>query len=315
MAENNSYTEAASSKKAAAFDETNKPTARLIKPKTILYTSALLTWLQPFQSGHVPDVPGSLETEVNVRRERVDLRRHDGITVASVSNIWLFALDRLVADISSGTATVTIGGYGRKEEAEEVIARLYGEEHVQTVLSWLEVSKASMEEGLIDSTPRTESMLAPRYRIQLLTGILLSCAQQLSGINAMFYYSGSIFSDAGISDSRVSTLIITFINIWSAFFTGVLANRFGARNMILWGLSDMVVMSISTTLAFVVDVSALSIVFTALYVIVFGVTLGPLVWVMTAGIFPDSIRASASSLCIGINWLCNLVVGVAHPYI
>ncbi|KUF86355.1 Solute carrier family 2 [Phytophthora nicotianae] len=85
--------------------------------------------------------------------------------------------------------------------------------------------------------------------------------------------------------------------------------------MILWGLSGMVVMSIGMTVAFVVDVSALSIVFTALYVIVFGVTLGPLVWVMTADIFPDSIRASASSLCIGINWLCNLIVGVSYPYV
>ncbi|RLN70421.1 hypothetical protein BBJ29_010177 [Phytophthora kernoviae] len=209
-----------------------------------------------------------------------------GVVQASVSNIWLFALGRLVAGISSGTATVTIGGY-----VNEL------------------------------SPPHMRNTLGLGLQIFTTIGILFPaitqspCSQQLSGINAVFYYSGSIFSDAGISDSRVSTLIIAFINIWPAFFTGVLANRFGARNMILWGLSGMVVMSIGTTLAFVVDVSALSIVFTALYVIVFGVTLGPLVWVMTADIFPDSIRASASSLCIGINWLCNLIVGVAHPYI
>uniref|UniRef100_M4BP60 Hexose transporter 1 n=1 Tax=Hyaloperonospora arabidopsidis (strain Emoy2) TaxID=559515 RepID=M4BP60_HYAAE len=311
-----------------------------------------------------------------------------GVVMASVSNIWIFALGRFLAGIASGTATATIGGYinemspphmrntlgvglqisitvgilfpailffvadtsfgwrylaafpvvlaviylllapslcvespawllteGRKEEAHQVIARLYGEEYVQTALSWLEVSKASAEEGLVVASPKKESMFAPRYRMQLLGGILLSCALQLSGINAVFYYSGSIFSDAGISDSRVGTLIIDFINIWPAFFTGVLANRFGARTMILWGLSGMVVMSVGMTIAFIVDVSALSVVFTALYVIVFGVTLGPLVWVMTAAIFPDSIRSSASSLCIGINWLCNLVVGVSYPYI
>ncbi|KAJ8540707.1 hypothetical protein ON010_g12520 [Phytophthora cinnamomi] len=33
-----------------AFDEANKAAARLIKPNAILYTSALLSWLQPFQS-------------------------------------------------------------------------------------------------------------------------------------------------------------------------------------------------------------------------------------------------------------------------
>ncbi|RLN45037.1 hypothetical protein BBO99_00009454 [Phytophthora kernoviae] len=34
-----------------------------------------------------------------------------GMVQASVSNVWLFALGRLIAGISSGTATATIGGY------------------------------------------------------------------------------------------------------------------------------------------------------------------------------------------------------------
>ncbi|GMF22620.1 unnamed protein product [Phytophthora lilii] len=188
---------------------------------------------------------------------------------------------------------------GRTKEAKEVIADLYGEEHVSTAMSWLEVSKLRVEEGST-SLASKDSMFAPRYRMQLFGGLLLSCAQQLSGINAVFYYSGSIFSNAGISDSRFGTLIINFINIWPAFFTGVMANRFGARNMILWGLAGMVVMTIGMTVAFIVDLPALSIVFTALYVVASGVTLGPLVWVMAADMFPDSIRASVSSLCVGI---------------
>ncbi|KAE8989692.1 hypothetical protein PR003_g20316 [Phytophthora rubi] len=45
-------------------------------------------------------------------------------------------------------------------------------------------------------------------------------------------------------------------------------------------------MSIGMTAAFNVDVSVLSIEFTALYMIFFGVTLGPLVWAMMTDIFP-----------------------------
>jgi MFS family permease len=131
----------------------------------------------------------------------------------------------------------------------------------------------------------------------------------------VFYYSGSIFKDAGISDPRVGTLIIDFINIWPAFFTGVLAVRFGNRNMIIWGLAGMFIMAVLMTVANLVDVSALSVVFTALYVIAFGVTLGPLVWVVTADLFPDSVRATATSIGIGCNWLCNLIVGVGYPYV
>ncbi|CAH0477866.1 unnamed protein product [Peronospora belbahrii] len=206
---------------------------------------------------------------------------------------------------------------GRREEARQVITRLYGEEHMQTALNWLEPKKQpnASEAGLSTSVEPAESVWSSKYRMQFLGALLLSCTQQLSGINAVFYYSGSIFADAGISDSRVGTLVIDFINIWPALFTGVLVSRFGNRKMILWGTIGMIVMSIGMTVAFLVDVSVLSIVFTALYVIVFGVTLGPLVWVMTADMFPDSVRASASSICIGINWLCNLLVGTGYPYL
>jgi len=34
-------------------------------------------------------------------------------------------------------------------------------------------------------------VFAPKYRMQLAAAILLSCSQQISGINAVFYYSGS----------------------------------------------------------------------------------------------------------------------------
>ncbi|EGZ10433.1 hypothetical protein PHYSODRAFT_337246 [Phytophthora sojae] len=319
MADN--YTEATTPKaNTTAFDEANKAAARLIKPKAILYTSAFLSWLQPFQSGWSTSQTNLSQyndtDECNARplewtfavnawifgamidslccghfSDRLGRKKTlmlncifmfvGGVVEASVSNIWAFAAGRLIAGLSSGTATGTIGAYvnelspppmrntldlglqifttigilfpaicfffantssgwrylaafpcilaviymvlapsmciesrawlltkGRTEEAKQVIARLYGEEHVQTAMSWLEVNKKpeTAEEGL--AAPKQESMFAPRYRMQLLGGILLSCAQQLSGINAVFYYSGSIFSDAGISDSRVGTLII-----------------------------------------------------------------------------------------------------------
>ncbi|KAL3673862.1 hypothetical protein V7S43_001549 [Phytophthora oleae] len=205
---------------------------------------------------------------------------------------------------------------GRREEAKQVITRLYGEENVYLALSWLETpNKPDPEQALGNTTGQEESLFAPKYRLALATAVLLSCTQQLSGINAVFYYSNSIFEDAGISDPRVGTLIIDFVNIWPAFSTGFLAKRFGNRNLILWGITGMFVMAVLMTVAFIVDVAALSVVFMAFYVIAFGATLGPLVWVITADLFPDSVRATATSIGIGVNWLCNLIVGVAYPYI
>ncbi|KAG7375282.1 hypothetical protein PHYPSEUDO_002069 [Phytophthora pseudosyringae] len=434
------YTEMASPKAVTAFDDANKLTARRIKPKPVLYSSMLLAWLQPFQSGwstaqmnlaqfndtdacnarpvaedtcvmfpghsklewtfavnawifgamlgslscgHFSDAHG----RKNALMGNCVFMALGGVVQASVSNIWAFAVGRFISGLASGAATGTIGAYvnelspphmrntlglglqifttlgilvpaicfflantasgwrylaafpcilaaiylflapsmsiespawlltkGRTEEAKQVIANLYGEEHVSTAMSWLQVNSphSDDEDDTAISSASHESLFAPRYRMQLLGGLLLSCAQQLSGINAVFYYSGSIFSDAGISDSRIGTLLINFM---PAFFTGIMANWFGTRSLILWGLAGMAVMAVGMTTAFIVDAPALSIVFTALYVIAFGVTLGPLVWVMTADMFPDAIRAGASSFCIGVNWLCNLIVGVGYPYI
>ncbi|KAG2812592.1 hypothetical protein PC113_g23538 [Phytophthora cactorum] len=162
MADN--YAEAASPKPVTAFDEANKAAARLIKPKTILYTSALLSWMQPFQSGWSTSQMNLSQyndtDECNARPVAEDtclmFPGHSklewtfavnawifgamvgslccghfsdkygrkkalmgncifmivgGVVQASVSNIWIFALGRLIAGISSGTATATIGGY------------------------------------------------------------------------------------------------------------------------------------------------------------------------------------------------------------
>jgi hypothetical protein len=80
----------------------------------------------------------------------------------------------------------------RREEAKQVVARLYGEENMYTALSWMESSSnLDPKQGLEQQLEKTDSLFVPKYRMQLAAAILLSCSQQISGINAVFYYSGS----------------------------------------------------------------------------------------------------------------------------
>ncbi|RLN75472.1 hypothetical protein BBO99_00008291, partial [Phytophthora kernoviae] len=244
-----------------------------------------------------------------------------GVVQSAVSNIWLFTLGRLIAGIASGTATATIGafvnalspphkrntlGMGMQifmtlgiffpavcfffantsdgwRYPQRIRVRAGGNLPAAGPIDVRKQQGGSVEEGLIDSAPKPtlkqESVFDPRYRMQLACGILL-------------YPS--------ISDPRIGTLIIEFINIWPAIFTGAMCSHFGARNMITWGLSGMFMMTVLMTVAFVVDMPVLSILFTALHVAMFGATVGSLCWVMTAEVSPDSICASASSLCIDI---------------
>ncbi|RLN96282.1 hypothetical protein BBJ28_00017367 [Nothophytophthora sp. Chile5] len=77
----------------------------------------------------------------------------------------------------------------------------------------------------------------------------------------------------------------------------------------------MAASAIGMAVSLLVNVAALSTVFTTTYVVGFGVSLGPLIWVVSTDLFPDSVHAMAMSLCICCNWMSNLIVGVSYPYI
>lgn len=216
---------------------------------------------------------------------------------------------------------------GKRQEAHAEIARLYGEESVETVVAWLEPQSEEPDDSEAAAMNRTDQsgshaaastsslLFSDALFRQLVTAVALCCAQQLSGINAVFYYSSAMFRSAGISDDRVGTVIINVVNVLPTFFSGWLAAKFGNRTMTLVGMGIMLASAVGMTISLATDVQALSIAFTATYVAGFGISLGPLVWVIVADLFPDSVRATASSICIFCNWTSNLVVGISYPYI
>jgi hypothetical protein len=49
------------------------------------------------------------------------------------------------------------------------------------------------------------------------------------------------------------------------------------------------------------------------YVVFFGMSWGPVVWVLLGEIFPNRIRAAALALAASANWIANFVVSTAFP--
>ncbi|TYZ62644.1 hypothetical protein PybrP1_006736, partial [[Pythium] brassicae (nom. inval.)] len=215
------------------------------------------------------------------------------------------------------------------DQAAAVMARIYGEENVSLAFTWFEPqvapsdiesprveSKARNSIEVVQKTQSTASQLVSSiFRRQLIIAICFASLQQLSGISAVFYYSSSIFRDAGISDDRVGSLIVNFMNFLPSFATGYLANRFGYRRLLIVGFVGMFVSSVGITIALIADVSSLSVVFTSTYVAFFAASLGPLIYVVLATLFPDSVRGTAVAICICFNWMSNLLTGVTFPYI
>lgn len=242
---------------------------------------------------------------------------------------------------------------GKRDDATQVIERLYGDQHVALALFWFESSSTLSGsdpdlEAPLPVTPSPSSpaavgrtsgsygtsshaqpllhpsrtqqstvslLMSPLLRRQLVVAITLATAQQLSGIGAVSYYSSGIFVDAGITDDRVGTLIANVMGLLPALATGPLVSRFGYRRMLLAGFLGMLASAIGITVALHTRTTVLSIVFVSTFVGVFSATLGPLVYVVTADLFPTSVRATASSVCIFMMWLANLTIGASFPSI
>ncbi|TMW68185.1 hypothetical protein Poli38472_007857 [Pythium oligandrum] len=219
---------------------------------------------------------------------------------------------------------------GRKEEAERELARLFGEENVDVALSWLlsardesveleehgrSIKDETSSEGSTVQENPWKLLFSPDYRMQTIVAIVVALCQQLTGINAVFFYSSSFFKDAGLDDDRIGNVIVNFFAFFPSFFAGVLSTRFGNRKMMIAGHGVMLAAAVGMTVALLVESSVASIVFTAIYVAAFSVTLGPLVFVIVSAVFPSSLRATGASICLFANWCGSLTVGIGYPYV
>ncbi|EGD76452.1 hypothetical protein PTSG_07571 [Salpingoeca rosetta] len=150
----------------------------------------------------------------------------------------------------------------------------------------------------------------------LVIGITLQACQQLSGINAIFYYSSSIFKDANVNNGDVATAIAGVVNVVMTVVSVVLIDRLGRRPLLLFGLFGMAASYALLTVSvytedkasFMSNISVLSVI---LVIVCFAVGPGGIPWLMAAELFPAQATTSAMSLCVACNWIFNFVVGIS----
>ncbi|KAF1789615.1 Major facilitator superfamily domain [Phytophthora cactorum] len=197
---------------------------------------------------------------------------------------------------------------GREQEAEREIARLYGKENVEAMMSWIQAreQRTNYRRQLMEAESPWTILANSKFRKQLVVALGLTCINQLVGINAVFWYSSSILTGAGIADARLGVVIIDILNV---------VPFLPKRQMLLWGIVIMAVCCIGMTFSMVYSVGWLSVTMLGIYVVGYDVSIGPLLWPMIAEFFPDSARGGAVGICVFMKWTCALIIGIAFPYI
>eukprot|EP01138_Halocafeteria_seosinensis_P012662 gb/GECG01012938.1/.p1 GENE.gb/GECG01012938.1/~~gb/GECG01012938.1/.p1 ORF type:complete len:528 (+),score=47.23 gb/GECG01012938.1/:1-1584(+) len=210
---------------------------------------------------------------------------------------------------------------GRFQEAKKTLLafRDYSDDDADAELDEIMLSagkSAEKEEPSFYSIMVDKSLRKP-----LVAAIILTVSQQLSGINAVFYYSGTFFDKVGTS-AKLGTLLSSAVNL-AAMGVGVqLMERLGRRMLLLTGAMGMCIsaLSIVITMGIRKDVDSgrdalgyIIIVFILSFVTFFEIGLGAIPWQIGGEIFPDGPRATAMSAAAMCNWVSNGIIGVIFP--
>ncbi|CAG0889699.1 unnamed protein product [Cyprideis torosa] len=207
---------------------------------------------------------------------------------------------------------------GRERRAEKALDWLRGPFHdVQQELKEVQMNvmatraeKASFSDLFTDNSARQPLLLS--------LGLMLF--QQLSGINAVIFYTESIFEEAqaGLSPSA-STMIVMITQVVVTCFAAGVVDRLGRRILLLVSDALMAIALLGLGIFFYIkdsiqdddltsSYSWLPVVSLVTFIVAFSLGYGPIPWLMMGELMPSKTRAPASSLATGFNWTMSFIV-------
>lgn len=127
---------------------------------------------------------------------------------------------------------------GRNDEALETMARAVGPDEAQAQVQTIKASIAS--EAGREKTPFSE-LFMPAMRRVLLIGLVIGIVQQITGINAVFFYAPMIFQQSGIgTDAAFSqAVVVGLINLVFTVVAIGLVDKLGRKPLLAFGLAGI----------------------------------------------------------------------------
>lgn len=207
-----------------------------------------------------------------------------------------------------------------EESARKALHRLRNTTDVSGEID--EIKQEARETKSDQAISLKELFTLKELRWPLLTGIILQLTQQLCGINAIFFYSESIFRRASIADDQIQYAVFAtgFINVIMTIVVIPLIDRLGRKPLLVYPMIIIIVDFIALTvfLHFLSDgiiYSYLSIVCIIVFIMCFAVGLGPIPFIYVAECFRQDARSAALAICMFTNWVANLVLTLTFPYL
>lgn len=203
-------------------------------------------------------------------------------------------------------------GKDQTEAAMGILARINGEEGAARELD-------EIKRTLQAAKGKITELFRPGMMKLLIVGTLLAIFQQVTGINVVMYYAPSIFKSAGFgtNSALLQTALMGLVNLTFAVVSMFFVDKMGRKPLMVIG---SIVMSIAMALLAFVFISGHArgyfvLVCIMVYLAAFGFSLGPVVWVLIAEIFPNRLRSYAVAIATLMLWAADFIVSLTFPFL
>ena len=197
---------------------------------------------------------------------------------------------------------------GQRGEALDLIRRVQGDVDPEEEMHRIEEDLAYEEKGSF------AELFQGRFRLAGFFVVTLGFLVQITGINAIVYYSPTIIQEVGVTDPFQAIIVNGFIQVAGVVAVVVsflVVDRWGRRPTLLTGVGTMVVANAILIVAFALGPSAiLAFIGILLFIVGFNFGYGSLVWVYASESFPARLRTQGGSAMLTSDLLANFIVGV-----
>ena len=213
---------------------------------------------------------------------------------------------------------------GKVDDAKTVFSKISNDnvaEQISDVKSSLRSDKKpSIRDLFIDGSKKVHPIVW--------AGVALSVFQQFVGINVVFYYGSELWQAAGFDESQ--SLFINVLagttNIVSTFIAIALVDKIGRKPLLLVGSIGMFISLSALTyifgsagldeagkLALSDNMGTFALIMANLFVVFFGLSWGPVVWVLLGEMFNNRIRGAALAVAASAQWIANFAITMTFP--
>ena len=202
---------------------------------------------------------------------------------------------------------------GKVEEAREIF-KIINPVTADKIITEIEITDKE-EKAVLQKDP----LFSKRYKTPVMLAILFAVFNQVSGINAIIYYSPRIFEMTGLgeSSSLLSTAGLGLINFTFTLLAMNFIDRIGRRTLMLIGSTGLIFTLAMVSYSFYAESFNGFIVpmFLFIYIAFFAFSQGAVIWVFISEIFPNQVRAKGQTLGSTTHWIMAATIAFSFPYL